>query len=118
MEKFKYGPLIWNCFTEDDESGNYYWNGSSTLTWAQFCLYLMFNWDDHEVENILEGECTSKYNLLLILKEIYNKKININPIDSPNLNKCLSGGRKTLPLREQIIALKNFYNIYNQNQIK
>ena len=28
MEKFKYGPLIWNCFTEDDESGNYYWNGS------------------------------------------------------------------------------------------
>lgn len=28
MEKFKYGPLIWNCFSEEDESGNYYWNGN------------------------------------------------------------------------------------------
>jgi hypothetical protein len=27
MEKFKYGPLIWNCINEDDESGNYFWNG-------------------------------------------------------------------------------------------
>ena len=27
MEKFKYGPLIWNHRNEDDESGNYYWNG-------------------------------------------------------------------------------------------
>tara|TARA_Y100000816_G_scaffold174003_1_gene125158 strand:- start:496 stop:915 length:420 start_codon:yes stop_codon:yes gene_type:complete len=27
MEKFKYGPLIWNCINEDDESGNFYWNG-------------------------------------------------------------------------------------------
>ena len=28
MEKFKYGPLVWNCFSEEDESGNYYWNGN------------------------------------------------------------------------------------------
>ena len=27
MEKFKYGPLVWNHRGEDDESGNYYWNG-------------------------------------------------------------------------------------------
>tara|TARA_Y100000114_G_scaffold87843_1_gene81204 strand:- start:41 stop:460 length:420 start_codon:yes stop_codon:yes gene_type:complete len=27
MEKFKYGPLIWNSANEDDESGNYFWNG-------------------------------------------------------------------------------------------
>lgn len=27
MEKFKYGLLIWNSVNEDDESGNYFWNG-------------------------------------------------------------------------------------------
>jgi len=27
MEKFKFGPLIWNSANEDDESGNYFWNG-------------------------------------------------------------------------------------------
>ena len=27
MEKFKYGPLIYNCVNEEDDSGNYYWPG-------------------------------------------------------------------------------------------
>lgn len=27
MEKFKYGSLVWNSVNEDDESGNYFWNG-------------------------------------------------------------------------------------------
>ena len=27
MQKFKYGLLIWNSVNEDDESGNYFWNG-------------------------------------------------------------------------------------------
>lgn len=27
MEKFKYGPLIWNHTEEEDDSGNYYWSG-------------------------------------------------------------------------------------------
>ena len=69
----------------------------------------MFNWDELPIENILEGECVSKYNLLLLLKEVYNKDITINPIDSPLFNKCLKGTIKTLPLKEQIIALKEFY---------
>ena len=28
MKKFKFGPLVWNCVNEDDESGNYFWNGN------------------------------------------------------------------------------------------
>lgn len=27
--KYKYGPLIWNCVTDEDESGNYYWPGDA-----------------------------------------------------------------------------------------
>jgi len=26
--KYKYGPLIWNCSSDEDESGNYFWPGS------------------------------------------------------------------------------------------
>ena len=27
MEKFKYGPLVYNTSDSDDDSGTYYWNG-------------------------------------------------------------------------------------------
>jgi len=27
MEKYRYGPLIYNCYGEDDESGNFFWTG-------------------------------------------------------------------------------------------
>ena len=34
-EKFKYGPLIWNCIgdEEDDEEGNYYWPGNPPVAY-------------------------------------------------------------------------------------
>ena len=35
MEKFKFGPLIWNSANEDDESGNYYWNGSPPVDYDE-----------------------------------------------------------------------------------
>ena len=109
--KTKASLMEWFLSQEGEINGysEYYWNGNTTLTWAQYCLYLMFNWDELPIENILEGECVSKYNLLLLLKEVYNKDITINPIDSPLFNKCLKGTIKTLPLKEQIIALKEFY---------
>ena len=27
MEKYKYGPLVYNLASDEDEEGNYYWNG-------------------------------------------------------------------------------------------
>tara|TARA_Y100000389_G_scaffold23533_1_gene20192 strand:- start:329 stop:1039 length:711 start_codon:yes stop_codon:yes gene_type:complete len=95
--------------SEIDGYSNYLFNGNTTLTWAQYCLYLMFNWEDHNIETILNSECISKYDLLLLLKEIYKKEIKINPIDKPKRNKCLINGVQTLPLRTQILALKEFY---------
>jgi hypothetical protein len=34
-EKFKYGPLIWNSFGENDESGNYWWSGSPPVAYEE-----------------------------------------------------------------------------------
>ena len=94
---------------EIDGYSQYYWNGNSTLTWAKYCLELMKNWDSYPIENILEGECISKYELLLILKTIYKKNIIINPITKPSHNKCLKGNIKTPRLQKQIIELKKYY---------
>jgi dTDP-4-dehydrorhamnose reductase len=89
-----------------------YWNGNTTLTWAKFCLYLMENWDNEDIETILEGECISKYNLLLMLQEIYQRPdIIINPINEPVMDKCLKGKVKTPRLLDQLMDMKYFCDI-------
>ncbi len=89
----------------------YYWNGNTTLIWAKFCLHLMYNWESEDTETILEGESVSKYQLLLTLKEVYNRHdIIVNPIDQPVVNKCLEGKIKTSSLKSQLIDLQYFYS--------
>ena len=34
-EKFRYGPLVYNCFGDDDDSGNYWWSGSPVVGYEQ-----------------------------------------------------------------------------------
>ena len=36
MEKFKYGPIIYNCVDEEDDSGNYYWAGEPPVAYDQW----------------------------------------------------------------------------------
>ena len=39
-EKFKYGPLVWNCIGQDgeDDAGNYYWPGNPPVTYDEMGL--------------------------------------------------------------------------------
>lgn len=34
-EKFRYGPLVYNCFGEEDDSGNYWWAGRPVVGYEQ-----------------------------------------------------------------------------------
>ncbi len=34
-EKFRYGPLVYNCFGEEDDSGNYWWPGNPPVAYEQ-----------------------------------------------------------------------------------
>ena len=36
VEKFKFGPLVYNCVNEDDEEGNYYWPGNPPVDYDQW----------------------------------------------------------------------------------
>lgn len=83
---------------------NQYWNGNTTLTWSEYCLNLIYNWDRYSTETIISSECISKYDLLTTFKLVFNKKITIEPIESVAKNKCLVG-IKTKPIRDQLYDL-------------
>jgi hypothetical protein len=34
-EKFRYGPLVYNCFGDEDDSGNYWWAGSPPVAYEE-----------------------------------------------------------------------------------
>lgn len=34
-EKFTYGPLVYNCFGDDDDSGNYWWPGNPPVGYEE-----------------------------------------------------------------------------------
>ena len=67
----------------------------------------MLNWYNYNIITILEGESISKFNMLSLFNEIYEKTIKIIPKDLGE-NKALIGDIKTKTLREQLIELKNY----------
>ena len=84
------------------------WNGNTTLEWAKQCLFLMENCENQDIFSILENESISKYDLLNIIKEVFNKKIEIIPKEIGE-NRCLVGIIKTNNIKTQLLELKNFY---------
>jgi len=84
------------------------WNGNTTLTWANFCLDLINNWNKYNNETILYSDCVSKYEILKNINTIFNRNIKILPYDSISINKCLVGDIKTNNIEIQIKDLKKF----------
>jgi len=37
-KNFKYGPLVWTCFEDENEEGNYYWPGSPPVAYDEMGL--------------------------------------------------------------------------------
>lgn len=103
--------LEWFLNSENDVKGytKVMWSGITTLEWAKQCLSLINGWDDYDKENIIESTCLSKYDLLLLIKKVFNKDINIIPEDKVNIDKCLKGTIKTLNIETQLQELKNYY---------
>ena len=84
------------------------WNGNTTLEWAKQCLFLIENWENQDICSILENEPISKYDLLNIIKDIFDKKIEIVPKEIGD-NRYLKGNIKTKNIKIQLLELKNFY---------
>jgi hypothetical protein len=86
------------------------WSGITTLEWSKHCLDLIRDWDSYELENIIESTCLSKYDLLHLIKDVYNKDIDIIADPTVVTKKCLLGNIKALDIKTQLIELKNYYN--------
>lgn len=86
-----------------------YWNGVTTLEWSKQCKSLLSNWRAHPIENIIESNCISKYDLLTLISKVYNLNKTINKDDSIAINKCLKGNIKASDIKDQLKQLKQFY---------
>ena len=82
------------------------WNGVTTYEWSKQCLELINNWDTYKSLTTLSSDPISKYELLNIIKNVYNKDINIIPKELGK-DKTLIGDIKTGNIKKQIIELKS-----------
>lgn len=103
--------LSWFLSSTGEVKGykNAMWNGITTLEWAKLCYNMINWWDSFHTENIAQSSCVSKYELLVILKELYQKDIIIIPFENKFIDKCLNGTIITNHIKEQLEDLKKYY---------
>ena len=77
------------------------WNGNTTLEWSKWCLNLINNWDNYQKLNILQSNTVSKYELLNLIKKIYQKDIIIQKKELGK-DKTLKGNIITKNIEEQL----------------
>jgi dTDP-4-dehydrorhamnose reductase len=109
--------MEWFLSNKDHESvygySKCYWNGNTTLTWAEKAYDLLLDWDKFDKETILSSDCISKKEILDSLKEVFGRKINVLEKEDQSVNKCLLGDIKTPHIKDQLKVLKKFY--YDRN---
>jgi len=88
------------------------WNGNTTLQWSKQCLHLIYNWDDYKPITILEGQSISKYDMLLLFRDVFAKDDTIIVPKNLGKDKCLKGHIYTPSLKQQLTELKDFYYDY------
>jgi dTDP-4-dehydrorhamnose reductase len=86
-----------------------YWNGITTLQWAMICYDMIISWDTYLTTNIPATECISKYELLNIIKKVFEKDIVINKNSDVIVNRCLDGTIDVSNIEKQLTELKEFY---------
>jgi len=88
----------------------FYWNGITTLQWANICYDMIINWNNYHILTVPSTNCISKYELLKKIKKIFNKQVNINKNSEIKVNKCLTGNLIVPSIDTQLIELKNHMN--------
>jgi len=108
----KFSFLEWFLNSEGTINGytNLYWNGNTTLEWSKWAEKIISNWlDFNYITTISNPDCLSKYDILLKMKNIFKKDIEIIPTKlKTTKNNCMIG-IITDNLFNQIQEMKNFY---------
>ncbi len=105
--------LDWFLNSECEARGytNHYWNGITTLEWAKLCEKVIDSWENFPVLNQYGTPLVaSKYEVLNMIKKVYEKNIVIIPFEAPqSIDKCLESDSEIAPLVDQLRELKDFY---------
>ncbi len=81
---------------------------ASLLEWSKQCYRLMNEWTSANKETIVSSQPVSKFELLHIIKDVFDKEIIINKKELGS-NKCLEGIIHTGTIEKQLKELKEFY---------
>ena len=84
------------------------WNGVTTLEWAKQCKVVIDSWDTTPLLTILYSNKVSKYELLVRIQELYEKKDVVIMPKNLGKDKSLKGNIKTKNIEEQLIELRNY----------
>lgn len=108
----KFSFLDWFLGSEGSVNGftNQFWNGITTLEWSKWSEKILNNWDSYESVTVLSNpDCLSKYEILNLFKNIFNKEIEIIAVESSLAkNNCMIGDYMTENLDIQLNEMKNF----------
>jgi dTDP-4-dehydrorhamnose reductase len=98
---------------------NHYWNGITTLEWAEVCYNLILEWSrdidycqNQEFKHYIQvgTEKVSKYELLVTFNNIFKSGVIVNNVESPMpCNRCLDTIWNLGSIHDQIKRLKKFY---------
>ena len=105
-----FGLMEWFLSQKGEVNGHTkaIWNGVTTLEWAKYCEKLINNWNDHPILTILCSDSVSKFKLLHLIQECYNKTDVVIMPKELGEDKSLKGNVKTKSIKEQIIELINY----------
>ena len=110
--KSKAGLFEWFMSQEGEVDGysGAFWNGITTLEWSKQCLGLIRNWESPKYlnETIIYSSPCSKYELLHVIKIVFDKDIKINE-KKIGKYKCLEGLINTGNIYDQLKELKEYY---------
>jgi len=106
--------LEWFLSNENTVNGytNVFWNGNTTLQWAKVCYEMMINWKIYDKLSVIATQKISKYDLLVIMKGVFKKDIEILKDSSLSVDKCLikTLTMKNEDIKRQLIEMKDFYS--------
>ncbi|WP_155990175.1 hypothetical protein [Terrimonas ferruginea] len=85
------------------------WNGITTLQWAQVCLKIIQG-ETHDRLIIPYSDTVSKYKLLTIFRDVFEKPVEILPVESDTRSvEPLTGNWYAGQIGRQLQDLKTFY---------
>ncbi len=92
---------------------NHFWNGITTLEWCKQVEKIFLNNKNNfsgEIIQLGTKETYSKYEMLLMFKQIFNTEHVIEPFEANlSINRCLNPNIISEKLETQIQDLKNFF---------